>query len=303
MGSSVRRSRRALHAVLAAAAGAGLLSLPSAAQAYDVAGTGNQQSKTWQYSLSIGPSLFAPRMGSFNEHELASAGVDWAKYFSAATGNSVTARGGGFQKIGLGYGVQTSLQYEFDEELRGGLQIGFLNAATSGSINFDTLVFSGTTFVGSSSSLYSVSERVSLPVLRIGLSLQKVFRFENEPRFHLYVGGWGNIGLLVGARINRTASDATTNTSSDFSITLRGQGWGAGGLGGLEYQLSRRSAVYAETGFDYFVIRNPEESGTAGGVALNAGPFTSTGGIPVRELDFSGVFLRIGVKAGLGRRK
>lgn len=297
MGSSGRRSRHTLTAVLAAVA-AGLLSLSSAAQAYDAIGTGRQQSKDWQYSLSIGASLFAPRMNSFNGM-LSTSGNDIAQVLTSSSNNSVSGSGG-FPNTRLGFGVLASLQHEFDEELRGGLQIDFLSLSTSGSLNFNTAVFSGTTFIGNSTTIYEVSQRINLPVVRIGLSLQKVFRLENAPRLNLYVGGWGNIGMLLSAKINGNLKQTGVNTPGDFSITLQGQGWGAGGLGGLEYRLSRRSAVYAETGFDYFVIRNIEESMTAAGTSFNTAPFTDSRGAPI-DLEFTGIFLRIGVKAALGR--
>ncbi len=277
------------------AGGLWLAGLPTAAQAGPVSRFPGQQPNDWKYSFSLGPSFFAPRMNALDS-ALRADGVEYIERTYKTFTTNQGSNAAGFPKTGFGFGGQIQLQYEFNEDLRGGLQISLNALPASGSI---TLTNTDLTTAPVSTTDYDVSHRTSLPVVQIGLSLQKVFRFEEEPQLRLYLGGWGSIGVLVGATLKGSIREENTGTTRSYSATLRGQGWGAGGLGGAEYQLSHRYALFGESGFEYFIVRSIETSGTIAGLPQNARPFLTRTGRPI-DLDFSGIFIRIGVKASLG---
>jgi hypothetical protein len=71
--------------------------------------------------------------------------------------------------------------------------------------------------------------------------------------------------------------------------------------------VSRSVAVYAESGFEYCILRHierhgtitVEQSGSSASSPLTAAQLAMGSGKDI-NLDFSGYFVRIGIKAGLG---
>ena len=175
-----------------------------------------------RYSLSLGPSLHAPHMGELNKLiEEAPVPAGWnptANYTNPS----------GFKGIALNGGGQIKLAYHFDDDLRGGLQLGTNWIAYKDTLHLSN-VTSGTMIADATASL-----ELQLPLAKIGVFFEKVFQFEEDPRLQLYAGGWADLGTLIGARA-KARSTAQVGESSDagsVSADLNGNGWGAGGLGG-----------------------------------------------------------------------
>lgn len=295
---AVRVLRAALAAALLLAAGPALARVPPAGE------FPGQRPNDYRYSISVGPSLLAPRMNDFNA-ALRTYGFNYLQQTIATYDIRPGMTSSGFPETDLGYGAQIHLLYEFDEDLRGGLQITLSTVTSSGTAppHTDSSSYASGTMMVTSSSAYTASYRASIPALEIGLSLQKVFRFDETPRMNLYLGGWGSIGMLTAAVLNGSVAQETPGGTRlnvrDFSSDLSGMGWGAGGVGGIEYQLSRLVRLFAEGGFQHFRIMSVEQVGDVNGRARRPGGFTNERGGPI-TLDYTGVFIRIGGRTGLG---
>ena len=287
------RSNRfpACAAVLALAVGAGV----ALADDYDDDGADPK----WRYSVSAAPSFSAPRLNELDK-AMSFTGISAINSTASQAGVSQTTEIAGFQRTDYGYGAQLAFAYEFDEELRGGVQMGMQYAGAASTVRLVETV-SSTYYTILSSTEYSVSQTIDLPLLTIGVFIQRVFRLEQEPRLNLYMGGWGVYGALVAARLEGEVKDFSSDPArkTPYSIELAGDGWGAGGLGGVEYAWLSWLKVYAETGFEYFYMNSVEQSGSIDGYAIRAAPFTDARGEAI-PLNFSGVFLRFGAKFALG---
>ena len=289
------------------------------------------QSGDWKFSVGIAPGIFSPRMHQF-DYVMATCGVDllnqawyllrmqdlmtqltrlntpetlgmiqeinqinltefisqmnelseaWADFMPASEGQYVA----GFPKTGLGFDMQLGMQYEFNEDLRGGINLGF-----------DDLYSSGKVYLGD---VYEAGYAMNLPLLKLGLGVQKVFHYDDMPRMNLYIGGWGNFDLLVGARFSGSVKFTGSETGVACGADLDGSGWDAGGLGGIEYMVSKYGKIYAEAGVSRCELGPIQQSnGTIGGHHVNAGGFLAGTGDPI-GFDMSGIFIRIGLKTAL----
>lgn len=251
----------------------------------------------WRYSLSLGPTLTSPRMHGLN-NALQFDGFDAVDKAWVHDGASRFISAHGWRATDFGYGGQAQLGYQVNEDLRAALQVGlvWVGQKDVAGLTDPTTAFSTT---------YIATEAISLPLLQVGFAIQKIFTFEEEPSLHLYLGGWGTYGRLVGATLKGDFTSLPpsplTGNVTDFQYDLRGDGWGAGGLAGFEYLLSGDTALYGETGYENFDIPSIERQGKIFGyLAQNAGRLTTSAAKPI-DLDFSGVFFRVGVKVGFGR--
>ena len=278
-------------AVMALAMGAGNASADDYGDDY--------QDPRWRYSISLAPSFSAPRLNELDK-ALSFTGISAISSAFRQAGASQTAEVSGFQRTDYGYGTQIAFTYEFDSELRGGVQVGMQYAGTASTVRLAETV-SSTYYTILSSTEYSVSQSIDLPVLTIGVFVHRVFHLEQEPKLNLYLGGWGVYGALVAARLEGEIKNMSTDPvdKTPYSIELSGDGWGAGGLGGVEYAWLSWLKIYAETGFEYFCMKSIEQSGSINRYAINAVPFTNGDGEAI-PLDFSGIFVRIGAKFALG---
>lgn len=257
------------------------------------------QNGPWRYTFTFAPSFLAPRLDAFNA-ALATEGlnlIDAAYIVSAQRIGepAPTSFGYRFPQIRYAYGASAGILYDLNEELRGGL-----------SINVDAGTSDATVAMSHSGTNYLVSQKTSLPLVSISVSLHKVFRFEEDPRLQLYLGGWGSLGNLFGHMEGSVQPlDAGLNPvdSVSYSANLDAMGWGAGGVAGVEFKLKPRYMLFAEGGFGYFLLENVDlrSDMVIPGYALeNTVPLENSAGRPI-DLDFTGVFLRLGVRAALGR--
>lgn len=256
----------------------------------------------YQWSIAVAPSLFAPHMHELND-ALQNSGVDALSNVGQTAGISTSVNLTGFQTILWGYGGRISLDYEFDEDLRGGLLF-----EVNDTYQRDTLPLTDTSTVSATcatcsngfttSTLYSVSEQINLPLVQLGASFQKVFHFDEEPDLRLYLGGWGLLGTLLDGTINGHVRNLNKNRDNQFLVVLRGQGWSAGVNGGLEYAVGRGVAVILESGYGWSVISNVEKWGVSFTSFQNSSPFRTASGKPI-PLDFGGVFIRFGVRIAI----
>ena len=259
---------------------------------------GTASADTW--SVTLAPSMTAPRLGDLNA-ALRDEGLASSAQAVGAVGAGSGMRQTGFDRARWQFGADLGLAYEFNEDLRGGLQFGFCLVPTSDSISLtDTSTRISGTMTITSATAYTATERVSLPLARIGLFVQRTFRFEDSPEFMLYLGGWGSVGTLAGASLSGDLTQFGTNLKSSYHIALSGQGWGGGALGGAEYAVTPLLSLVLESGFDAFWIATVDSR-----ASLTKPSGTSTGKtIPLLNganrgigLDFSGVFVRIGLRA------
>ncbi len=250
----------------------------------------NVQAGEWRYSVFFAPSLLAPRLEEYND-ALATEGIELID----AAYQLATIRAGSpypssyayhFPPMRYAFGGRTGIAYEFNEDLRGSLAINVDTASSNMTVN---LLHSGTN--------YRVEHSTNLPLACISASLEKVFRFEDDPHLRLHVGGWGSLGILFGqlkGEVRTLDDDQEVVDKVTFSANLDASGWGAGGLAGAEYEFQPRFALYMEGGFGYFYL---DEVKTR--LDLATVPLLTTNGSPI-EIDFSGVFLRIGIRGALG---
>lgn len=279
--------RGALAACIATAAFLFRPCLPSAGQA-----------ETWRYTFSFAPSFLAPRLDAFNA-ALATEGLNLIDaayiYSSQRIGEPApTNFGYSFPQIRYAYGASAGILYELNEDLRGGI-----------SINVDAGSADATVAMSHSGTNYLVSQRTSLPLVSLSVSLHKMFRFEDDPRLQLYLGGWGSLGNLFG-KLDGTVQPLDTNLNPvdtvSYSANLDAMGWGAGGVAGVEFKLKPSYMLFAEGGFGYFLLENVDlrSDMVIPGYALeNTVPLENSAGRAI-DLDFTGVFLRLGIRAALG---
>jgi hypothetical protein len=289
--------RRASLAVLA-------MLLAGIAGAAPYGDTRGAETGDWTWSIAAAPGVFSPRMHAF-DGALHSTGIGllnsaYAEAISnQASGYTVLAGpyAEGFAKTGYGFSGQGELQYEFDEDLRGGIQLGVAGLDGSGNAPLHARSHSGTTYRDDD---FITTYKISIPIIKVGISLQKVFRYEEMPRLNLYIGGWGGYTIMMNARFSGTVRPTGTDRVTSCSADLNGSTWHAGGLGGIEYQVARWGKFYAETGFEQNRFDSVEQSNAA--VSLTAQPagsmYNGKGG--VIPIDLSGIFIRAGFKTGLG---
>ena len=153
----------------------------------------------------------------------------------------------------------------------------------------------------------------------MGVFIHRVFRFEEEPRLKLYMGGWGNYGTLVSASLKGRSHNSSIYPYDEYryDASLIGNSWGAGVVGGIEYTIASILTAYIETGLDYFIIKSSERTGTIDTYFVhndssgnqvadfvssdytNKQKWSDGRNIPI-PLDFGGVFIRFGIRTGLG---
>lgn len=298
------RSNRLLTVLAALSA---VLLSPSSALPMD------DSEQPFKFYASLAPSIAWPRLNELS-HSLNYSGnvlTNEAYSKAGATGQNAS----GFRNAGLGWGGQLAIGHEFNEEIRGGVQFGLGMVSSNDELYFSP-VSSCTCW---SSTEYFVSENFTLPVFTLGVFFQRVFRFEETPRFRLYMGAWGNYGMLAFASLKGEAhnNDIYPYDEYRYEVGLDGWSWGAGGLFGIEYDVNSFLSAYLESGYDYFIIKTAEMVGTvdqylhytdSSGERVTS--FVESrnfrrprlldsyqGNIP---LDFSGVFIRAGMKMGLG---
>lgn len=250
----------------------------------------------WGWTIEAAPSLFAPRMhGLDNALVYEGLNVLDRAWVAAGTSNGQKVPTG-FAKIEWGVGGRIAISREFNEDLRGGILVGFNGVWKSDRrpAIVDTSSYTIGTTTYTSTTTYSLEESVSLPFVTIGVFLHKVFRYEDEPALRTYIGGWGAYGGLVGASISGTFRRLSDGVGRSFSTDLTAEGWSAGGLGGVEYAIRPNLAVFGETGFEWCVIPKVQWLGDQGG----GGRLATSDNKPV-SLDFSGFYLKIGVKVAL----
>ena len=259
------------------------------------------QPEGWRYCLTAGPSLLSPRLNGLN-NALNVDGLDIIGQAYKAAGAQPSSSPAGFPPLGFAPGIQIGVLYEMDEDIRLGLALDFTEARGSGSIGItDSLFnFSGSTSFIPSSTAYTISETTVIPLWQIVLSFQRVFRFEEEPRINVYLGGWGSFGTFSG-RVSGTvtkwkaAADGSYWGKYDYAATVDGTGWGAGGLLGGEYLIGTSLKFFGESGFQYFLVEDVRRSGTAGGQVISNSRLFNLKGKTV-NVDMSGIFLRAGIR-------
>ena len=251
----------------------------------------------WQWTLEAAPSVFSPRMHGM-DNALVYEGINvldlaWRSLPAAAN----TGISHGYSKIEWGYGGQIGIAHEFNEDLRGGLFLGLTGVWKSeprqGLTDSSSWTISGSAFT--SSTTYRMDVSIALPLVTIGVYLHKVFRYEEEPNLRTYIGGWGAYGSLVGGDITAKFTRAGSNSPVSFSADLTAQGYNAGGLAGIEYAVARTVAIYGETGFQWCIIPKVQWLNSQ----LGSGRLGNSTSKPL-NLDYSGFFIRAGVKVALG---
>lgn len=311
---------RPLHNVAAAAMLVALVATPCLA--YDPLDTGilQEDEAPFKYSISIAPTFAWPHFNKLND-SLSFSGNEFTNSAYHYAGARSQESAAGFKNISMDYGLQIAIGHEFDEEMRGGLVFGFTMVSTK-----DELVLSpapsatnGSPTGYWSTTDYNVSQSLTLPLFQAGIFIHRVFRFEDTPRMNLYMGGWGNFGTLVSASLKGEAynADIYPVTVQEYEASLTGNSWGAGLVGGMEYTITSFLTGYLEAGWDYFIINSMDRSGTIDSYYLQrdaSGNETSThtgqsytnipqwkdGNDNSIPLDYGGVFIRFGIRMGLG---
>src|ERR1043166_8603796 len=144
-----------------------------------------------------------------------------------------------------------------NDDIRGGLRMGLATTQTSDrlpvtQVTSFTASCTGCPVPPSITDFYDVSEQMTLPLVMIGLSIQKVFLFEEEPNLSLYLGGSGVYTTLLGAAIHGVArhfnfgNPDPPDDESPNKGYLSGQGWGFGGAAGGEYILTGPLSLFME---------------------------------------------------------
>ena len=256
---------------------------------------------SWRYCLTVGPSLLYPRLNGLN-NALNVDGLDVIGQAYQASGAQPGSSPTGFPPLGFAPGAQLGLLYEMDEDMRIGLAVDFAQAGGTGSIGItDNLInYTGSTSFIPSSTEYTISETTSIPLWQVVVSFQRVFRFEEEPRIDVYLGGWGSFGTFNG-RVSGTVTKWKTVAGReywgkyDYTAAVTGTGWGAGGLLGAEYLFAERLKFFGESGFQYFLVEDVRRSGTAAGQVVTNSKLFNLKRKTV-EVDMSGIFLRAGIR-------
>jgi hypothetical protein len=98
----------------------------------------------------------------------------------------------------------------------------------------------------------------------------------------------------MGAKISGSFTRNGSDTPLSFSTDLTAEGWSAGGVGGVEYAVAPTVCIFGETGFNWCVIPKVQYLGNQGGAGRLA-----TSQNKALTLDYSGIFIRAGVKIAL----
>lgn len=257
-----------------------------------------------EWTVLISPSAFAPRLHGFDSALQYNGFEPLDRLFESVSGTrGDPARGIG--RVYWGFGSRIGVGYQFNEDIRAGVLTGVDAVVQRGSLSGldrQAAISPGsTTFV--SSGTWDVSERFALPVGKLGVFLHKVFTFEEEPDLRLFLGGFGELGTLIGARFNATAVRTDIQPIPDsnrhpISADLDGQGWGGGGSLGLELIVASHTSLLAEAGYEYFLIPRVQYTSDAGFSAI-----LQDGLGRDLPLDFSGWYLKLGTIHRFGARR
>ena len=272
------------------------------------------------YSISVAPTFGWPHFNKFND-SLSFAGNEFTNQAYHYAGSESYEKAAGFKNISMDYGAQITIAHEFDDEMRAGIVF----ATTLASVDEKLILTPPATSTNGTASGkwtttdYSVSQTITLPLFQVGVFVHRMFRFEEEPRMKLYIGGWGNFGTLVSASIKGKAynADIYPVTEHRYEANLTGNSWGAGAVGGVEYSITTLLSAYLETGWEYFIINNVDRTGNIKSVFrhLDASgnevedlvsdkysnlPQWKDGNDKSIPLDYGGVFIRFGIRMGLG---
>ncbi len=249
----------------------------------------------FRYSMSIAPSIMWPRLNELND-SLAYSGNQFTNGAMRAAGANPAGKAAGFREIRFGWGGHIELAREFDEDFRAGILANISFFSTNETINISPLP----TATYYSTTEYKVSQSIGIPLLQGGIFFQRMFRFEEEPNLNLYAGGWGTYGLLVAAGIRGFVTNLTNfpDDKLKYKSELGGSGWGAGGVAGAEYLVLPWLALYLETGYEYFIIKTLEVHGDVMGDVWNLSTLKN-GNAKDIPLDYSGIFLRLGLRSGI----
>lgn len=267
----------------------------------------------FKFSVSLAPSVLWPRLTNLN-HSLAFSGNAVEDQAYHAAGAPSASHAAGYKTVSMCLGGVLTFTHEFDEDFRAGIQTEFMYLSTKEDLKL-TPSTGGTIW---SATNYFTSQQMTLPVLKLAVFFQRVFRFEEEPNLRLYMGGWGEYGMLFFATMEGKTydADAFPVTEYRYKADLSGGGWGAGLLGGVEYTMTSFLVAYLETGWDWFIINRIARSGTIDrwwhysdadgehfshmGTDYYNNPSLQDGNDKKIDLDLSGVFIRGGLKLGLG---
>ena len=263
----------------------------------------------FRFSISIAPAFGWPHFNKLND-ALSFTGNEYTNFSLQDAAANTSMKASGFKSITMDYGGQIAVAHEFDEDMRAGLAFNTTVAYASESLKY-TMLPSATYWTSTD---FVVSQSITLPLFQVGIFLHRMFRFEEEPNLRLYMGGWGNYGTLVSATLKGKSYNSTYSprTEQRYTATLVGNSWGAGAVGGVEYAVASILTAFIESGWEYFIIDSVERSGTqtkvriVNGTSSTLNTYTSNNpkwangdGKPI-PLDFGGVFIRFGIRLGLG---
>jgi len=273
----------------------------------------------FRYSLALAPHFGWPHMNKLNDSLSFSGNEFTNKVYSYANKDGVR-QVSGFKNISMDYGGQIVIAHEFEDDIRAGIVFATTVASVNETLKL-TSALSATNGTPSgywSSTDYSVSQSMSLPLFQIGVFWQRLFRFDEEPNMKLYMGGWGNFGTLFSASLKGKASITNILPTTDYAYdaSLPGISGGGGGGGGVEYTFADHFSAYLETGWDYFIIHNIDRSGTVkeeyhytDSTGAEVSRIVSTSNSNLQQwkdgndnsipLDYGGVFIRFGIRMGL----
>ncbi len=255
-----------------------------------------------EWTVLLAPSGFAPRLhGLDSALQYNGIGVieSWLDEVTGDRGDEPR----GIGRIYWGFGGRVAVGYQINEDIRAGVLAAFDGVWQSGSRpdleRFEAIAPGSTTYLHSGT--WTVTEKLTLPVGKIGVFLHKVFTFEEEPDLRLFLGGFGELGTLIGGRLKmdviRTDTDPVQHSPATLDVT--GQGYGGGGTVGLELALAAHTSLLAEAGYEAFRIPRPQVEGTLVGYTTNL----QDGGGRDISLDFSGWYLKIGTLHRFGPRR
>lgn len=257
-----------------------------------------------EWTVMITPSAFAPRLhGLDNALQYYGVAPMDALLTGASGDRGEPVRGIG--RVYWGVGGKVGIGYQINEDIRAGVMAGVSAVLQHGRrIDLDRAIAiapGSTTYVANGT--WDVTEKFTLPVGVLGVFMHKIFTFEEEPDLRLFIGGFGQMGTLMGARLRMEAVRTDIQPIPDanhhpLSLDLTGQGWGGGGSFGLELVVAEHTALLAEAGYDFMRIPRVQmtaETGYSGVLQDGLG----------RDLqfDFSGWYLKLGTVHRFGPRK
>lgn len=257
-----------------------------------------------EWTVMITPSAFAPRL-----HGLDSAlqynGVGPVDARLSSASGTLGALPRGIGRVYWGFGGKLGIGYQFNEDIRAGIMTGvsavFQHGKRQDLDRYIAMPTGSTPFVPNGT--WEVTEKFTLPVGTLGVFLHKIFTFEEEPDLRLFVGGFGEMGTLMGARL-RTESVRTDiqpipdSNRFPLSLDLTGQGWGGGGSVGLELLVAEHTGLLAEAGYEYFFVPRVEYTHETGYSAI-----LQDGLGHDLKLDFSGWYLKLGTIHRFGPKR